>query len=143
MRPETRAFPGDERYLVVSDGTVLGLKGRPLKPQSNGKYGYLSVQLGRGRRWYVHRMVALTFIGEPGELEVDHRDGDPANNAAPNLRYLTHAENLRAQRERVTHCRRGHPFAGNEVWSRGRRTCLDCRRMRDRLRPPRRKAVTV
>jgi hypothetical protein len=47
----------------------------------------------------VHRLVAHAFLGPPpadgGPYVVDHIDGDPSNNAASNLQWLTHGENLR------------------------------------------------
>lgn len=35
---------------------------------------------------------------DPGELVIDHRDGDPQNNAPDNLRACTEAENLQNKR---------------------------------------------
>ena len=138
--PTTMTFPLNARYKVRSDGTILGTRGLPLRPQTNGKYGYLSVQFGRSLRMYVHRAVALTFLGDSGGLEVDHIDGDTSNNDIGNLRYLSHAQNLAAQRERVLQCKRGHWFAGNEMWrSEGRRTCRKCSQERERNRPSRAK----
>lgn len=136
-QPEGRPCPLDPRYTVYVDGTVTGPRGYPLKHISNGKYNYQSVNLGRAARHYVHRLVALTFIGDGTGLEVDHIDGDTTNNHLSNLRYMTHAENLAAQRERKPNCRRGHPFAGNEYWHGGRRTCRVCLRLSEERRPPR------
>jgi hypothetical protein len=43
---------------------------------------------------YVHDLVAAAFIGpKPHGLQVCHGDGNPANNAARNLRYGTPREN--------------------------------------------------
>lgn len=59
--------------------------------------GYLRVSFRDGRRqWttYVHRVVAIAYMGEPlpGQ-EVAHLDGDPTNNRVENLRWCSHAEN--------------------------------------------------
>ena len=60
------------------------------------KSGHLRVDLGKMLRHApVHVLVAITFIGpRPQGLEISHRDGDPANNAANNLRYDTRTGNL-------------------------------------------------
>jgi len=44
----------------------------------------------------VHRLVMLAFVGPcPPGHEVDHIDGDRANNWLPNLEYVTRTENVR------------------------------------------------
>jgi len=47
------------------------------------------------KRMAVHRLVALTFIGEPPSdaHEVAHNDGNPFNNHISNIRWATHKEN--------------------------------------------------
>ena len=49
-----------------------------------------------GEAFYVHRVVLLTFCGPPpssSAWQVHHRDGDPSNNKAENLTYVTSAQN--------------------------------------------------
>ena len=62
------------------------------------KQGYLSIRLqrnGQGRTFLVHRLVALSFLGEPPtDHEVNHRDGVKTNNALVNLEYVTRAQNM-------------------------------------------------
>ena len=54
---------------------------------------------------YVHRLVAMAWIGErPDGLTVDHIDGNKKNNAAWNLEYVTQSENCR--RSFVTGCQK-------------------------------------
>lgn len=62
--------------------------------------GYLRAQIGlrRGQRrsYFVHRLVALAFIGpEPVDHQVNHIDGDKVNNHVANLEYVTLQENVR------------------------------------------------
>lgn len=44
---------------------------------------------------YVHRLVALVFLGPPRDGdEVRHLDGKPSNNVVKNLAWGTHLENM-------------------------------------------------
>jgi hypothetical protein len=47
-----------------------------------------------GRLHYAHRLAFLYMTGEFPSAEVDHIDGDPANNRWANLRPCTRDENL-------------------------------------------------
>lgn len=70
-------------------------KGRVLS-QNLINSGYLVVHLytdGHRQVGLVHRLVALAFLGEGGDLEVDHRDFNKQNNTIGNLRWLTHQVN--------------------------------------------------
>lgn len=66
---------------------------RILCQHDNGR-GYLRVVV-HGKSYSTHRLVALTFIGDPGGLEVNHKDGNKRNNTPGNLEYVTHLENVR------------------------------------------------
>lgn len=61
--------------------------------------GYLAVQLrkdGKGKSYYVHRLVGLAFIPNPQNLEtIDHIDGNKLNNNADNLQWLSRTNNIR------------------------------------------------
>lgn len=61
------------------------------------KYGYLLVGLSRNSKVktiLVHRVVAMTFIGDPTGLDVCHYDGDKTNNQLNNLRIDTRKGNM-------------------------------------------------
>jgi hypothetical protein len=56
--------------------------------------GYRQVNLGRGVRRYVHRLVLEAFVGPcPEGEECRHLNGDPGDNRLANLCWGTVAEN--------------------------------------------------
>jgi hypothetical protein len=77
-------------------------KGRILKQRVNRQTGYWHTNLnleGKMRTYQVHRLVALAFLGPPGDGEqVDHRNNDRTDNRLVNLRWATGSENLQNQR---------------------------------------------
>lgn len=80
------------------------------------KSGYQHVNLKRdgvGLGQYVHRLVAAAFLGESRNLEVNHKDGNKANNILSNLEYCTRQEN-------VDHSIRIGIFHRNHTWPRSK-----------------------
>lgn len=67
------------------------------------KIGYLRVENNNGgvrKCFYVHRLVAEAFCANPHGLpDVNHLDGNKANNHPSNLEWCTHAQNMRHARE--------------------------------------------
>lgn len=71
------------------------LKERVMKQQDNQR-GYMQIVLNSGKNpkiFYVHRLVLLTFVGEPGDLIVNHKNGIKNDNRLINLEYVTYTEN--------------------------------------------------
>ena len=59
--------------------------------------GYRRVRISN-QNYFVHRLVAATFLGppaDPSRWQVNHLDGDPGNNCVSNLQYVTPSENIR------------------------------------------------
>ncbi|BEJ53978.1 hypothetical protein LBSG162_23490 [Lentilactobacillus buchneri subsp. silagei] len=69
---------------------------RLIESNDNG-HGYQFIKYmvhGKNRRLYVHRVVAQTFIPNPNHYEqVNHIDGNKANNAFSNLEWVTAKQN--------------------------------------------------
>jgi len=119
-----RQLQGFSDYAVSSDGCVRritpskGTKpGRILQPHYN-KYAYVRLAVARNcvKKVYVHRLVAMAFIGCcPKGKEVNHKDSDPRNNSAGNLEYATRSENcLHAHRNGKAHrfpSKEAHPLS--------------------------------
>ena len=87
---------------------------------------------GSRQRHYAHRLAYEIAVGEiPDGLQIDHLCNvrDCVNPA--HLEPVTTQENSRRGAERRQSCKRGHPFAGENLYIRpdGYRECLTCRRM--------------
>ena len=79
-------------YKVSSLGRLIGRKGKILHP-TRLPNGYYSISID-GAMTYVHRLVAEAFCGKSDGKQVDHIDGNKANNTAENLRWVTGRENV-------------------------------------------------
>lgn len=108
-------IPGfEKRYQVSTLGRVKSLKFRGwahLGERVMGltvcsTTGYQIVKLCR-KKYQVHQLVAWTFLGEQGDLDVNHLDGNRVNNVLWNLEYCTRAQNLRHSRDVL-----GRPIGG-------------------------------
>lgn len=89
---------GFEQYQVSSLGNIKN-KGGKLKSVQTTKNGYSQVLLWIGHKAkgvFIHRMVAEAFIPNPeNKTDVNHIDGNKANNRVENLEWCTRSENLR------------------------------------------------
>lgn len=85
------------RMLLRKNGAPHGKKGRIL-PGHLCDHSYVVVALrkcGKQRAHYVHRLVAEAFIANPEKKpQVNHRNGERAENAISNLEWATGSENI-------------------------------------------------
>ena len=87
------------KIIAFNDGSIewihAGYK-RPYRTFGTSVNKYKAVRL-RNKHIYVHRIIAKAFLVDYlDSLQVDHIDGDKANNNPSNLRMVTHQENSQA-----------------------------------------------
>ena len=77
--------------------TGIGIRAERILKQSKSRFYpmvYLYYENGERKSVTVHSLVAKSFVPNPKNLtEIDHIDGNPENNNAENLRWVTHKEN--------------------------------------------------
>lgn len=86
------------RYKVSNTGKVRGLlSGKILKPYNQRGYLFVCLRVHqKGRNFSIHRLVASAFVErQDGKTDVNHTDGNKANNNADNLEWVTKSENIR------------------------------------------------
>ena len=104
---EYRPIPGYPAYRAGNDGSIWSSKygeWRIMKQSKNNK-GYHMVGLYEGlayKRFLVHRLVALAFLGPPPTegMQACHNDGRPSNCRLDNIRWDTPKGN---QADRIQH----------------------------------------
>lgn len=88
---------GNIKSLARIDYHNHHIKERILKPVANNN-GYVIVCLykdGKGKRFTVHRIVAMSFLENSNNYtEINHKDEDKTNNCVENLEWCTHKQNI-------------------------------------------------
>jgi len=100
---------GRVRRALSSPKRAAAQPGRLLNPFNFDGYRRVCLSDGKRRRiFFVHVLVVEAFIGPKpsGRHEIAHADGARANNAVPNLRWVTGRENAQ-DRERHGRTSRG------------------------------------
>lgn len=105
-------IPIEPQFCITTEGKVQNMKTNNILKSFTDKDGYLRVTLSRGgkaQKYYVHRLVALTFL-EPSKIpernQVNHINSIRDDNHYSNLEWVTTKEN--------THHGMIHGFINNE-----------------------------
>lgn len=125
-------------YIKVNDHWIVD-------KYSNG-YGKIYAE---GKNWLAHRLSYEVFVGPiPVELELDHLCRVTNCINPHHLEAVTKSENQHRSNSvsginsRKTHCKRGHPLSGDNLYfyaSRTARQCRKCHRDRETTRRARQK----
>ena len=104
-----------QRYRRTKAGGVCLVKERVLKQSGMDRYPVVGLHNGNGECWIVpvHTLVLLSFIGSrPKGMQAGFKDGNPRNNCASNLRWVTPKETKEQARSF------GRLSTGDKHWSR-------------------------
>ena len=85
-------------------GRIRNRKGKVLKEESSRADGYVDCVLyqnGKKHHFFVHRIVAtMAFGAREDNVEVNHINDDKSNNRRDNLKWVTHAENIKTSHQK-------------------------------------------
>lgn len=87
---------GLDRHTISKNGTRKPIRGRVLLQKADRK-GYLRIGMhinGMMKGRFVHTVICETFHGPRLGRMTNHMDFNPANNAASNLEWVSHAGNM-------------------------------------------------
>jgi hypothetical protein len=90
-------------YQISSLGRIKSVRryintrwygGEIKKSRINRYHMIILYKEGKSKTFYIHRLVAQTFI-EKSNLQVNHKDGNKLNNSVDNLEWVTPLENIK------------------------------------------------
>lgn len=94
-----------ERILICKNGSKKFIPSKILSQADNGK-GYKFINLWKNNkqhRYYIHRLVAETFIpNNDNLLEINHIDRNTSNNKVSNLEWCSRLTNERHKLKHIS-----------------------------------------
>jgi len=90
-------IPDTEDYYATNNGRIFKGDTEVAQCLDRLKNGYKQCSIkirGKYQKQKVHRLIAMTFIGNIKGLVVNHIDGIKTNNNENNLEVITHYENV-------------------------------------------------
>ena len=119
IRRKIKEVENYPNYFIDLHGTVYvkRIKGFKIIKNQIAKNGYVRAELwkeDKGKKFLVHRLVAQAFIkNENNYPQVNHKDGDKANNYYKNLEWTTRSKNQKHAYE--TGLQKGYCKPGNKL----------------------------
>lgn len=94
-----KKIEGLENYEIGNKGSVKSMKNGDiflLKPYED-KFGYLTVSVGKTKKFLVHKLVADAFLIKPDEngLIIIHDDENNSNNCVNNLKWVNRSNHIK------------------------------------------------
>ena len=94
MSAEYHRIPSLQDYYINRSGKIKNKLGATLSPFKT-KNGYMKINIKK-KGYYVHRLVAETFIPNPNhKMQVNHIDMNRTNNRVSNLEWVSQSENIK------------------------------------------------
>ena len=94
-----KQIKGFNDYSITKDGQVFSHKTNKFKKPFVFPTGYIGITLSKNavsKNYYLHRIVADNYISNPNNKpQVNHIDGNKANNSISNLEWVTPKENMK------------------------------------------------
>ena len=102
------SYDSDTNTGEIRNKVDRGVAGRMAKAgtiaTSKNSRGYLVVRFAKNGcnfRYLAHRVAWLLYYRvDPGDMQIDHIDGNRENNVISNLRLVSHGDNMKNQRKR-------------------------------------------
>lgn len=92
---EPKPYLDDPAYLIYPDGKVWSTKTNKFLSPFLSQQGYFRVSLSNHKKYFVHRLVAETFIPNPNNFpQINHKDENKQNNKVENLEWVTNKQNM-------------------------------------------------
>jgi len=118
----------------AQNGCFLWTGSKGLGVHSYGRFWF------RGRNVQAHRFVDLASVGAIADgMQIDHLCRTPCCVNVAHMEVVTpqtnnsRSDSMSALHSRKTHCKRGHPLVGDNLYrSKRGRECRECRRMLER-----------
>ena len=88
----------EDLYEIDTFGNVRSLRRNIILKPNIDRKGYYKVGLTKDKKqkyYFIHRLVAFTFLPNPNNYPViNHKDGNPKNNYVENLEWCTQRHNI-------------------------------------------------
>jgi hypothetical protein len=107
-------------YKISENGDIFSCRTNKIMKPYLHKSGYMIIKLenlGRRKNYYIHRLVALTYIPTKDKsLDINHKDNNTLNNHVSNLEWVTRKENNDIAIAAGRNKKRGKSLVGKQDW---------------------------